>query len=178
MVDAWAALEDELADLQYSVAVLDVALDGTALLVHLHQLVTLHPRTHFVVCTAHPDPILVRRALLAGAAAVVGHDVTGDQLCDALSALTQGMPWPEGLGFPAVRHTGRTPPVRALTPRLRQIEQLLWDGMTYAQIADQLALSPKTIEAEVGKLRRAHGVPAFAPAPWEKGRRGGKRGGG
>lgn len=168
----WDSFEDGLAHHNPVVALVDVALDGVVLIQHLDKLVTAFKKTHFVVCTAHPDHALVAKALLAGAAAVVGHDVDGAQLREGLKALIDALPWPDGVGHPAVRHSGRTPPLKPLTPRLRQLEQLLWDGLTYSEIAVALRLSPKTIEAEVGKLRRAHSLPAFTPAPWEKRRRG------
>lgn len=168
----WNAFEDTLARLNPCIALVDVALDGVVLIQHLDKLVTAFGETHFIVCTSHPDQALVTKALLAGAAAVVGHDVGGADLRQGLRALIDAKPWPDGVGHPAVRHSRRAPPLKPLTPRLRQLEQLLWDGLTYSEIAAALRLSPKTIEAEVGKLRRAHCLPAFTPAPWQKRQRG------
>jgi DNA-binding NarL/FixJ family response regulator len=45
-----------------------------------------------------------------------------------------------------------------LTPRERQVLELLADGLTMQQIGRRLAISPRTVETHVGKLYRKLGV--------------------
>src|SRR5690606_14501798 len=79
----WGELEDALDASQPAVVVLDVVVGDDAVMPHLHQLVVAHPATRFVICSLHPGPALIQRALLAGASAVVGHDVAAPDLADA-----------------------------------------------------------------------------------------------
>jgi DNA-binding NarL/FixJ family response regulator len=45
-----------------------------------------------------------------------------------------------------------------LTPRERQVLELLSGGMTIGQIASRLGISPRTVETHVAKLYRKLGV--------------------
>ncbi len=71
---SWEKLEDALDTHRPAVVVLDVVVGTDRVLPHRHQLVTARAPTRFVVCSPHPDPVLIQRALRAGASAVVGHD--------------------------------------------------------------------------------------------------------
>jgi DNA-binding CsgD family transcriptional regulator len=49
-------------------------------------------------------------------------------------------------------------PYEALTPREREVLQLAAEGLTNPQIAEKLALSPRTVEMHRGNLTRKLGL--------------------
>lgn len=166
----WGELEDALDASQPAVVVLDVVVGDDAVMPHLHQLVVAHPATRFVICSLHPGPALIQRALLAGASAVVGHDVAAPNLADALCTLCKDGRWPEGIGTAAARMSnGRTPLMR-LSPRLHQVNELLWQGKRHTEIARELGLGLSTVQRHITEIRKAYGVAEGIPGPWEQAR--------
>lgn len=103
-----------------------------------------------MVTGAMHDTVLVA-ALEAGCAGFVTKDRAVEEVADAVRAAHAGeatIP-PDMLArlLPQLRQPGRT--VGGLTPRERQILQLLVEGMSNQQIADHLVLSISTIRNHV-----------------------------
>lgn len=169
-VESWGAMEDALEEYRPTATVVDIVVGRDLLLAHLNQLVVAYPATRFVVCSPQPDPSLIQRALLAGAAAVVGHDVSSSAFGGALAALCRSGTWPDGLGHAAAIHTPRRAPLAPLSARLRQVNELLWQGLLVKEMVDALNLSRSTVERHITEIRKAYAVAEGLPGPWEEAR--------
>lgn len=143
------------------VALVDIGLpdgDGITLVADLRR---LSPDTRPVMLTMYTDPATVGRAISAGAAGYLSKDVPAEEVLAAVEAVLAGKRVLGGVRAPA---EGRRPPSPAtrdrpeLAPRQIQILQLLADGLTAAEVAERLALSPKTIRNLLSDAYRRLGV--------------------
>ena len=103
------------------------------------------PATRVIVLMAKDDPRFVRHALHAGAAACILDDLPGEELVEAVRrAATQTLaaPQPES-----------GPPPDDLTEREFEVLRLLALGHTNAEVAAQLHLSVRTVEAHRAHLQ-------------------------
>jgi len=159
------ALELELAIRPPRVAIVDVALVGISMLDGLSHWIARHPETRFVVCTHPLEQPLAMAARLAGAVAVLDHQVQADVLAEGLRALCDGGSWPmltHDVAPPSLHRPGS-----ALTAQERRVLALLKEQKGYAAIASVLGLSVKTVERHVGSIRRKFGVPKAQRVRWE-----------
>ena len=112
------------------------------------------PATRVIVLMTKDDARFVRHALHAGAAACILDDLPGEDLIDAVRrAATQRI-------APAQPEPG--PPPDDLTEREFDVLRLLALGHTNAEIAAQLHLSVRTVEAHRAHLQRKLGRPSRA----------------
>ena len=103
------------------------------------------PSTRVIVLMAKDDPRFVRHALHAGAAACILHDLPGEDLVEAVRrAATQTLAAPE---------PEPGPPPDGLTEREFDVLRLLALGHTNAEVAAQLHLSVRTVEAHRAHLQ-------------------------
>jgi DNA-binding NarL/FixJ family response regulator len=118
----------------------------------LAQLRKVAPRTRVVFLTMHSDVAYARRALEAGALGFVLKHSASSELILAVKAALAGRtfitPALAGDVLESMRHEpARMPdPVAALTPRQREILQLLAEGCSAKQIAGKLDISHRTVE--------------------------------
>ena len=118
----------------------------------LAQLRKVAPRTRVVFLTMHSDVAYARRALEAGALGFVLKHSAPSELILAVKAALAGRtfitPTLAGDVLESMRHEpARVPdPVGALTPRQREILQLLAEGCSAKQIAGRLDISHRTVE--------------------------------
>jgi DNA-binding NarL/FixJ family response regulator len=110
------------------------------------------PAVKIVVLSMHPDDAYVNRALKAGASGYLLKTASGPELELAIRAVARGDVY---LGprvakrvIPGYLATGIELPaeIERLTPRQREILQLIAEGCTSKQIAQRLGLSVKTVE--------------------------------
>ena len=112
------------------------------------------PGTRVVVLATERDARFARHALQAGAAACILDDVPGEDLIDAVRrAATARIE-------PAQPEPG--PPPDVLTEREFDVLRLLVLGHTNAEIAAELHLSVRTVEAHRAHLQRKLGRPSRA----------------
>ncbi len=115
------------------------------------------PELAVVVLTMHQNPAYVRRALDAGAAGYVVKHAASVELVMAIRAALRGHTFiSPSIASEVIdaREEGKT----ALTPRQREILQLLAEGRSAKQIAEALAISPRTVEFHKYQLMEAHGL--------------------
>ena len=110
--------------------------------------------TQVVVLSMHADEAVVRRALRRGARAYVLKRAVGDELLLAVRAVSRG----ETYLSPPIASSildeflslsgqlGESNTLELLTPRERQVLQLLAEGGTNSVIAEDLIVSVKTVE--------------------------------
>jgi two-component system response regulator NreC len=120
----------------------------------LEALATLHgqlPSTRIVALTASDDQAFVAGALGGGALGVVLKEMADSDLPAAVRAAWQGQRYVS----PVL--TGRIADEQ-LTPREREVLRLIALGYTSVEIAEQLGLSPRTIETHRARIHRKLGL--------------------
>ena len=120
--------------------------------IHAHD-----PRTRILVFSMHSDPIIVSRALEAGATGYVLKDTSSEDLLKAFAKVQAGTPYLSGdLAMQvALAHTSaRQNPLAELTPRELQILSLLAEGKPYGRIAEEINVSYKTVVNVSSQLKQ------------------------
>lgn len=122
------------------------------------------PRTRVVILSVHAGPEYVSQAFGAGADGYLLKDATPDELEFALRSVARG----ETYICPRVSKTvieqylrsGATPadPLSVLSPRQREILQLIAESGSTKQIAAQLGVSVKTVESHRAALMDRLGI--------------------
>jgi DNA-binding NarL/FixJ family response regulator len=154
--------------LQPDVVVADIAMPHLNGIDAMAQVKKDNAHIKFVFLTMHQDPAYARRALEAGAAGfVVKHSAPAELVMAIHAALkgqtfisptvASGVLWQAQHGS---RDTGE--PTRVLTPRQREILQLLAEGRSAKEIAVTLAISPRTVEFHKYQIMEAHGLHSSA----------------
>ncbi len=118
------------------------------------RLTGLLPEVRIVVVTMYDDDGSVREAIAAGAAGYVVKDASPAQLVAAVRAAEHGA---TVLGSGVAPTAGLAVPGQAvdpfgLTPRERDVLDLLIRGLSNPQIAERLAISGKTVSNNVSAL--------------------------
>lgn len=154
--------------LQPDVILVDISMPGLNGLESARQLGRLCPRSHIVFVTAHADPTYAREAFRAGAKGYVIKSAASAELRAAIREVVAGRRYlAEALvpdsdtiftSDPAV--SGPLPP--GLTPRQREVLQLVAEGHTAQSVAEALGISRKTAEFHKAGLMRALGLQSTA----------------
>jgi DNA-binding NarL/FixJ family response regulator len=132
------------------VALLDLKLrdgDGLSLIGELRRRV---PDLRVLVVSMVDDPCRVAEAFEAGAAGYATKDESFKALAGAIDDVRKGTPYLSSRLSRAEIEMWRKRTARdslaALTPRERQVFELVVQGLTSVQISDRLGTSPRTIE--------------------------------
>ena len=130
------------------VVLLDVRMPGMSGLEALERLREAAPQVRVLMLSMHDQPGYVRRSLELGAAGYVLKSAGRDELLSALQVAAEGGTYlPGELMEPLVAgFTGRGGPTGKLSPRERQVLQLVADGYENKQIAAELGLSEATVK--------------------------------
>ncbi|HET7128733.1 MAG TPA: response regulator transcription factor [Gaiellaceae bacterium] len=119
------------------------------------------PNVRVIALTTFADDESVLGALRAGARGYLTKDSSSDQIREAILAVAAG----DAALDPAVQHhvvaalaSGESEPVSAptlpagLTPREAEVLALIAEGLTNAEIAQRLVVSPTTVKSHVNHL--------------------------
>ena len=137
---------------------LDITLPGLNGLDLAARITRLGVPTRVLMLSMHNSPEHAARALAAGAAGYLNKDSAFDELATALDAIFSGRRYLcRGLNEDVVlgleRRAGEAKSeLELITPRQRQILQLIAEGHPTRQIAERLFLSVKTVEAHRGQI--------------------------
>ena len=148
-------------DDQPDLAIIDIALDGESGLELIKQIKSLHPDVSMLVCSAHDESLYAERCLQAGAKGYINKKVMMDEVINAIRRVIAG----EVYLSPAMSTKviarmafgkSDTPPslVDALSDRELEVFQLIGQGMTTTEIAEQIHLSSKTVETYRQHIKR------------------------
>ena len=152
VVEDGRALIEAARKLHPDVIVADISmphLNGIDALVQLKQ---ADERVRVVFLTMHPEVVYARRALAAGASGYVLKHSAPDELTAAIRAALEGKVYvTPALAKDLLRVATGDPaeardPVAALTPRQREILQLLAEGRSAKEIGATLGVSARTVE--------------------------------
>ena len=160
MVEDGRALVKAARELRPDAIVADISmphLNGIEALALLKQ---DNPAVRVVFLTMHRDTAYARRALALGAAGFVLKHSAPAELVLALRAALQGRTFiTPDLAAELVRTAGQAAdPVAAITPRQREILELLAEGKSAKEIASALGLSARTVEDHKYRLMESLGI--------------------
>jgi DNA-binding NarL/FixJ family response regulator len=134
----------------------------------LHQLKKHDPDVKVVFLTMHQDRAYARRALEAGAAGFVVKHAAPDELVMAINAALKGKtfitPALAGEVLNDIQHGAKQKKdgKDAITPRQREILQLLAEGRSAKEIAQALSISARTVEFHKYQMMETHGLHSSA----------------
>jgi DNA-binding NarL/FixJ family response regulator len=164
IVEDGRALVEAAERLEPDVIVADIGMPRLNGLEAIALLRKNNPNTRVVVITMHRETAYARRALQAGASGFVLKSSAPGELIDAIHAALAGRTFvtPEIAGelAPGEERSRRAGayPAMSLTPRQREILQLLAAGKTAKEIAALLNVSARTVEFHKYKMMEALGL--------------------
>ncbi len=143
-------------ELKPQVVVMDCALPGMSGLAATRQILQDLPKTAVLMLSMHSEETLVRQSLDAGARGYVLKTAVDLELATAIRRVAAG----ELVLTPQL---SRSPGLKGertvgLTPRELEILQLIVDGKSNKEIADQLGLSVNTVSVHRANIMDALGI--------------------
>ena len=148
---------EEVRRTRPDVVVLDIAMPGLNGLDICRQLTRKFRQTAVLILTMHDDAEFVARALEYGASGYLLKEAAGDQLTMAVRAVARGELYlGPGISKNALLRIGHSgdDPYERLTPRERQVFQLIAEGRTSREISEVLKVAVKTIDTHRAHLMR------------------------
>jgi len=151
------------------IALLDIAMPEMNGIKVTEAVARVYPKVKVIILSMHSSPEFVLQALRAGAQGYIVKEGATSELAAAIHAVARG----ESYLSPAVSKLviasslDRAEPPRAvedLTARQRQVLQLLVEGNTMKEIALNLGVSIKTVEAHRAQLMdrlNIHDIPGL-----------------
>ena len=145
------------------VVIVDLSLQGNGLggLPLIQRIKAHDPRARILVFSMHSDPVIVSRALKAGAAGYILKDTASKDLLEAFEKVRAGGHYLGGelaMQVALVGSGARRDPLAELTPRELQMLGLLAEGKPYGRIADDLGVSYKTVVNTCSQLKQKLGA--------------------
>jgi len=144
---------------------LDISMPGLNGIDAIPQMLQASPNTRILVVSMHTDRHFVSEALRAGAQGYLLKDAAVDELADAIRSVRQGRPFLSAQladallhdfvrQLPAADSPRPTEEPKTLTPRQREVLQLIAEGRSTRDIAERLHLSVKTVETHRAEIQR------------------------
>ena len=161
VVEDGRALVETAKRLRPDVIVADISMPHLNGIDALAQLKHDNPKVRVVFLTMHKEPAYARRALTAGASGyVLKHSAQAELFLAVHAALEGNVFISPSLAAEVFREIESGPPepvdpVAALTPRQREILQLVAEGRSTKEIGSQLDISPRTVEFHKYQLMNA-----------------------
>jgi DNA-binding NarL/FixJ family response regulator len=143
-------------ELKPQVIVMDCAMPGTSGLIATRRILETSPRQAILMLSMHSEDTLVRQALDAGARGYVLKNAVDLELPAAIRKVAEG----EVVLDPQVAKRSALKGERTggLTTRELEILQLIVDGKSNKEIADQLGLSVNTVAVHRANIMDALGI--------------------
>ena len=116
-----------------------------------------------IFLTMHDDATLLAEAFRCGASGYILKQAAGEELVNAIREVADGNNYVSPLirSLPAEPLTSRTPRT-TITPRQREVLQLISRGLTMKEIAAELNISTRTAESHKYEMMQSLGVETTA----------------
>jgi len=146
------------------IALLDISMPELNGLEVVGRIARDHPNTRAIILSMHGDDESVRRALVAGAAGYLLKNSDRRELELALRAVARGDTWlsPSLTKRVVATYTQGASPDAVLTPRQREVLQLVAEGHSNKEIASRLNVALKTVETHRTELMDRLGIHGVA----------------
>jgi len=139
-------------ELHPDIVVMDIAMKGLNGIEATRQIRQRWTHTQVVVLSMHLLESYVRQALEAGAAGYLLKSAAGNELVAALESVRNGGSYFSASvsrmiidGYLETNRAATVEKLGLLTPREREVLQLIAEGNSYKEIAAALGISPKTV---------------------------------
>lgn len=146
------------APAQVNLVLLDIKLNGSSGLDGIGSIQQRWPTAPILMLSSHDEPETIRLALARGAAAFMPKSQLPETIIDTIAQLLQG----------SLPRTGFEPasdaPDKTLTPRQREVLELLHQGLSNKLIARKLGLSDNTVRRHVQEILKYFQVATRAEA--------------
>jgi DNA-binding NarL/FixJ family response regulator len=142
-------------DLQPDIVLMDIAMPGLNGLESAERIHGIHPKIKIIILSMHASEEYVAQALKAGASGYLLKDAATAELEMALKSVSMGQFYlSPAISRQVVDNFLRGGPtgLDLLTPRQREILQLIAEGKGTRDIAETLHLSVKTVETHRAQL--------------------------
>lgn len=156
----------QVEQLQPDIVILDIAMPELNGIEAAQQIQQSCPSTQIIMLSMHSTSEHIFRSLQAGARGYLLKESAGIEVANAVRAVHAGERYlsqkiADEVISDYLRHRETAElesPLASLSPREREILQLVVEGKSSADIADVLALSPKTVETYRSRLMRKLGL--------------------
>lgn len=155
-------------DRKPDLAIVDISMPRLNGLDGARQLRHVMPEVRIIILTMHDDPVYVTEAFRAGASAYLLKDAVASELVQAIREVLAGrsyvhprLQWKDDApaGRAPRRSSARERKVaRELTPRQREVLQLVAEGHSSKEIAQLLYITVKTVEFHRTSIMRKLGL--------------------
>lgn len=165
--DSGEALLELLRTTEVDVVLLDVRMPGLGGLGTLEALSAEHPDVRVLMLTMHDEPAYLRRAVELGAAGYLLKSAGRDEVLRGLRTVAAGGVFVQGdLMRTLVAEVAgeREGSDRLLSPREREVLQLVADGLENKQIARHLGIAEATVKGYLRDVFERLGVSGRAEA--------------
>ena len=152
------------------VAVIDISMPELNGIEAIQQLLPRHPHMKVIVLSIHATKPYVYRSLKAGAKGYLIKETAGLEVVQAVRAVARGERYLSqriadlltDVSFSNLEPSMEISPLEQLSPREREILQLVAEGKTSQEIAEKLSISPKTVDTYRSRLMHKIGVEDIA----------------
>jgi len=142
------------------VAIVDISLGGGSGLELIKDLKETHPELPVIVLSMHDESLYVERALRAGARGYIMKRETAKRVIAAVRQVLDGKLYLSERAstmitnkFAGTRATSGASPVATLSDRELEVFQRLGQGRETKQIAEELHISVKTVQAYCARIK-------------------------
>lgn len=161
--DGRAVLE-AVGRLRPDVVVLDITMPKLGGLETLERLGTDHPKTKVILLSVHNDPPFIQSAIALRADGYVLKNGRAEEIVTAIREVMKGGSYFSPAVAREIVEQVRSPkrespnPFQLLTAREREVLHKIADGLSAKEVATELSISTKTVEAHRTSLMRKLGV--------------------
>ncbi len=155
-----------VANARPDIAVVDVSLEGSHGIDLVKELKGRHPELSVLMLSMHDEALYAERALRAGAKGYVMKREPPQKLLQAVRKVLQGgLSFSEAVTARMLQRVSRNParevrlPIERLSDRELEVLELIGRGRTTRQIADELHVSMKTVQAHREHLKEKLEIP-------------------
>jgi DNA-binding NarL/FixJ family response regulator len=156
---------DQLSRCQPDLILTDLTMPGRSGIEFIKDLLALHPDRPILVISMHDEMIYAERVLRAGARGYVMKESGGENLLAAIRQVLSGQVYLSTRmsskildGLSSRKPRGSSSPIEKLSDREFEVFQLIGQGKSTRDIAEQLHLSPKTVDVHRAHIKEKLGL--------------------